>query len=164
MFKCAHGFNHYGVREPMFNDYMIDEQCPRCRAAETWDHIIKCNETIEIRKKFIEKLLIEMLKNRDEVDVNETIPFCKDILQCLENDLEEECETNQCHVGMSELFRGRVAADWKETNFECRKHRKLNKIIVRRSIKFYNNCWKGRNESMHDEQKQKEQLRKWFEK
>ena len=101
-----------------------------------------------------------MLKNRDEVDVNEIMSFCEDILRYLENDLEEEYETNQHHVGMSELFRGYVVLDWKEANFECRKHRKLNKIIVRHSIKFYNECWKDRNESMHDEQKQKERLRK----
>ena len=164
MIKCTHGFNHYGVRESMFNDEMIDDQCPRCGATETWDHIIKCNKTIELRKKYIEKLLIEMLKNRDEVDINEIMSFCEDILRYLENDVEEEYETNQYHVGMSELFRGYVVLDWKDANFDCRKYSKLNKIIVRNSVTFYNECWKDRNESMHDEQKQKERLRKWFEK
>lgn len=162
--KCAHGFNHYGVRESMFNDNMIDEQCPRCGTTETWDHAAQCTKTIEIRKTCIEKLLMELLKNRDEVDVNEIMSFCEDILQHLENDLEEEHERNQCHAGMSELFRGHIAVDRKETNFECRRHRKLNMIIEQHSVKFYNNCWKDRNECMHDEQMQKERIKKWFEK
>ena len=72
---------------------------------------------------------MELLKNRDEVDANEIMSFCEDILRYLENDLEEEHETNQCHVGMTELFRGCIAVDWKEANFDCVKYKKLNKII-----------------------------------
>ena len=44
------------------------------------------------------------------------------------------------------------------------KHRKVNKIIVRHCVKFYNECWKDRNNIMHDEEKQKVRLSEWFEK
>ena len=79
-----------------------------------------------------------MLKNREEVEVNEIITFCEDILRHLENEMEEECETNQCQVGMTELFRGHA-----------------NRILVRNCAKFCNECWKNRNESSHDEPKQR---------
>ena len=164
MIKCAYGFNHYGVREAMFNENMVDDRCPRCEAVETWDHIIKCDKTIAMRKKFMETLLIEMLKNRDEVEVDEIMSICEDILRYLENDTEEEYETNQYHVGMDELFRGYAIIDWKEANIRCKKYAKLNKILVRNCVKHYNECWKDRNEHLHDEEKQKERLVKWFEK
>lgn len=28
--KCAHGHNHYGVRNAKINNNMVDESCPRC--------------------------------------------------------------------------------------------------------------------------------------
>ena len=40
------------------------------------------------------------------------IIFVEDILTYLENDKEEECETNQCLVGMQELFGGFAVIDW----------------------------------------------------
>ena len=164
MIKYAHGYNHYGVRDSMFNDNMVEEYCLQCDAVETWDHVIKCSKTIDIRKKFMEKLLMEMLKNRDEVEVDEIMSFCEYILRYLENEMDKEYETNQYHVGMTELFRGYFIVDWKEANFECKKYGKLNKILARHCVKFYNECWKDRNEIIHDEQKQREQLCKWFEK
>ena len=27
--KCAHGFNHYGLRHSMINNNLIEENCPR---------------------------------------------------------------------------------------------------------------------------------------
>ena len=88
----------------MMNNSIVEACCPRCKSAETQDHIVRCLETIKIRKTFIEKLLIEMLKNREEVKVDLIILFCKDMLQYLEHETEEEHETNQCYNGMKELF------------------------------------------------------------
>ena len=68
---------------------------------------------IDMRKKFIEKLLLEMLTNRDDVEVNLIISFCKDILRYLEDDIEDEdkYEINQHYVSIKELFRGYVILD-----------------------------------------------------
>ena len=104
--KCAHGFNHFGLRDSMINDNMVEAYCPRCESVEKWDHVVKCSETIDMRKTFMEKLLVEILKNKDEVEVNLTMSFGEDILRNLEYDTEEDYETNQQHVGMKELFRG----------------------------------------------------------
>ena len=62
MMKCAHGYNHYGVREAMINNNMVDSMCPRCEQVETWDHVIKCKETRRLRKDFVEDLLITLVK------------------------------------------------------------------------------------------------------
>ena len=105
-----------------------------------------------------------MLKNKEEVEVSKIMSFCEDMLRHLKNEIEEEFETNQYHVRMTELFRGHIVVDWKEANFKCKKHKKLNKILVLHCAKFYNKCQKGRNEVLHDEQKQKEQMHRWFEK
>ena len=128
--KCACRQNHYRVRESMFNNDMVKECCLQYEAAETRDHVIKCNKMIDIRKKFMKKLLIELLKNRDKVEANEIIAFCEDILRHLENETDKECETNEYYVGMTELLRGHVAVEWKEANFEHKKHGKLNKILA----------------------------------
>ena len=57
-----------------------------------------------MRKEFIEKLLLKMLKNKGVIDINEIMSFCEDILDYLEGDDEEEHETNQHLVEMIELF------------------------------------------------------------
>ena len=75
-----------------------------------------------MRKEFIEKLLLKMLKNKGVIDINEIMSFCEDILVYLEGDDKEEYETNQHLVGMMELFRGCVANDWKEANFNAKKY------------------------------------------
>ena len=48
-----------------------------------------------MRKKFMESLLIELLKRKPkEVDVNIIMAYCEDILRYLEEDTEEEYKTN----------------------------------------------------------------------
>ena len=140
MMKCAHGFNHYGLRDSLINNNMIDDSCPRCQEVETWDHVIKCKETIKLRKEFIQKILLELLKNRERVDVNEIMSFCEDILVYLENDQEVEYETNQQYVGMKELFRGYVVKNWMSTDMNVKKYRYLNMILARECVYFYNQC------------------------
>jgi len=56
--KYAHGFNHFGLRDSMINNNMIEAYCSRFHSLETWDYVVKCDETIELRKKFIKTLLI----------------------------------------------------------------------------------------------------------
>ena len=35
MIKCAHRFNHYGLREAMINNNMVETAYPRCKKIET---------------------------------------------------------------------------------------------------------------------------------
>ena len=64
MIKCAHGHNHYGLREAMINNNMVEATCPRCEKVETWNHVIKCEKTIALRKQFIKELVIELARNK----------------------------------------------------------------------------------------------------
>ena len=105
-----------------------------------WDHVVKCKETINLRKEFIEDLLLKMIKNKGTVNVNEIISFCEDILVCLENDYKDKHETNQQHVGMIELFRKHVVNDWMEANLSAKKYRCLNMIAAGESAYFYDRC------------------------
>jgi len=165
MIKLAHGFNHYGLRDAMINDQMFDATCPRCEETETWDHVIKCRKTLQMRRQFIMKLVIELARNKsEEIHVEEIMSFVEDILRYLENEQEEEYEMNQQYVGMRELFRGFVVIDWEGTNFGSRKYRKVNKIIVQRCVEYYYECWKHRNEEHHNEEKQRKKLLDWYEK
>jgi hypothetical protein len=160
MIKCSHGFNHYGLRDSLINKEMTEEYCPRCDMVETWDHVIRCAKTLAMRKEFIEKLLLAMLKDRDDVSVNEIMAMCEDIVCYMEAGSEEDYETNQHYVGMKELFRGYVIINWMETDFNSKKYRKLNKILVRQCVHYYNECWKDRNKVMNDDTKQRERLKK----
>ena len=164
MIKCAHGFNHFGLRDSLINNKMAEEYCPRCDMIETWDHVVKCSRTIEKRKKFIQSMLLEMLQNREDVAVNDIMSMCEDILCYLENGREDEYETNQHYVGMKEVFRGYAISNWTATDFNSTKYRKLNKILVYKCVCYYNECWKDRNNVLHDENKQRERLKKWYEK
>ena len=144
---------------------MVEAQYPRCEQVETWDHVIKCRETISLRKEFVKDLVVTLVKNKPEdVNVEATMSFVEDALKHIENEEEEEHETNQQHVGTQELFRGRVAIDWEGANLNTRKCKTLNKIIARKCVEFHMKCWKKRNNDYHDENKQRKRILKWHEK
>ena len=57
-------------------------------------------------------MLLKLLKNKsEEVNVNLIIAYCDDVLRYLEEEIEEECKTNQHCVEMKEMFRGYVIKD-----------------------------------------------------
>ena len=64
---------------------------------------------------------------------------------------------------MKELFRGYVVIMWEGTNENSDKYRVMNKIVVNKCVNFYVQCWKKRNETYHDEGKQRERIKKWYE-
>ena len=88
----------------------------------------------------------------------------EDILQYLENEEEEEYETNQYLIGMQELFRGYIVVVQDGTNLRSKKYSVLNKIVTKKCVEFYVQCWKHRNKIFHNEEKQKECVKKWYEK
>lgn len=58
MMKCAHGHNHFGLRDSMTNNNVIEKCFPRYQSVETWGYVVKCNEMIDLRRGFIEKSLL----------------------------------------------------------------------------------------------------------
>ena len=51
--KCAYGCNYYGIRNALINDDLIEKECLRCNAIETWDHIVRCPKVRSKQREFI---------------------------------------------------------------------------------------------------------------
>ena len=75
---------------------------------------------------------------------------------------EDEYQTSQQCIGIGEIFRGFIVKDWEGADFHCEKYSELNKILVANAVRFYNECWKDRNEWYFNERKQKERVVKWY--
>ena len=149
----------------MINKKEYGNECPRCSEDETWEHVIKCRKTINIRKEFIKTLIKEMLqKFSTDIDQDEILSLIEDILKYLESDDSDEYETNQGIIGIQYIFRGYIVKAWTGSNFSQDKYHKLNKIAVRLCIEHYYNCWIDRNKSFHDEEYQKERIMQWYQK
>ena len=85
--------------------------------------------------------MVDLVRNKsDKVYIEEIILFVEDILKYLENEEDEEFEINQQYAGMQELFRGYVVIDWEGINFRNKKYKELNKIVVKRFVKYYDIC------------------------
>ena len=158
--KCASGFNYYGLRHAMINDNIVEATCLQCNQVKIQDYVVRCREIIELRKEFMHELLTEMLKVKDnKVCINTIIVFGEDILEYLEceeeeeEEEEEECETSQWMIRMKKLFQGCITKVWIGADMSSDKHRKLNKIAVRKCVKYYAKCWKYRNKVRNDTEK-----------
>ena len=102
--KCASEHNHYGVRNQIINNNSVSPECPICSEPETWDYVMLCPCIKLFRKKFIEGLLKDLLKNRlPVVEYKEIFDMMEDILVCLEKGNEDECTTNQHMIDLEDL-------------------------------------------------------------
>ena len=131
--SCTHRHSHYGLRDTLINNNVVEERYLRCNNVETWDHVVKCPHTIEIRKEFIKTLPGKLLQKKpDNADANLMMACCKDVLRHLEEDIEDEdeCETTQHCIGMKEIFRGHIVNDWARTNTHCKIYCTLNKTLA----------------------------------
>ena len=57
-----------------------------------------------------------------------------------------------------------VVRDWKGADMKYYKYRTLNKILVRKCVYFYKECWDHKNKAYHNKEKQRNRIRKWYEK
>ena len=162
MIKCAHGYNHYGQRDAMINENMVEATCPRCEMIETWEHVVQCRENSRGRKAFAKDLVEKLMKKKPkEVKEEVVMSFVEDIMKYVRNEEEGEYKTNQQYVGMKELFRGYVVRNGEGADYNERKYSQLNKIVVKTCVEYYAACWKERNIEHHDEVKQRKRVVKW---
>ena len=40
----------------------------------------------------------------------------------------------------------------------------MNKVVIKHAVRFYNECWRHRNDEFHDEAKQRNRFINWYEK
>ena len=78
----------------MINRPMIEAYYRRCDNIKNWNNVIRCAETIEIQNQFIKELLIDLLKVKEDVCVNDIMTFREYILRYLEGSEQEEYEMN----------------------------------------------------------------------
>ena len=94
---------------------------------------------------------------RDSIDL-----LLQDIDHFLKQDEEYEGVTTMSIVRMKELFRGWITKNWiNPTEPQPKKLHSVNKLIVKRSVIFYLEAWKHRNEVRHNPKKYKEFIHKW---
>ena len=143
---------------------MIGIEYPRCSEVETWNHIIKYNETRYLRVQYVKELTTEILKEKlPNIEEEEIFSLVEDMLRYFKNNKSKDYEINQVIIGMNDLFRGYVVKIQMGINFNSKKYTKLNKIAMKYYIKYYNNCQKYKNEYYYDTEKQRERIVKWYE-
>ena len=105
----------------MIDNNMADANCLRCSIVETWDHVIKCKRTKDIRRSFLKELLADSIKNKpEEAEIDIIMSFIEDTLGYLKNEEEEDCKINQHLIGMQELFRVHAVEVWDEIDLGSR--------------------------------------------
>ena len=58
--------------------------------------MIKCRETIHLRKEFVKDLVVELVKSKPgDINVDVIMSFVEDIMRYIENKEKEEYKTNQ---------------------------------------------------------------------
>jgi len=88
------------------------------------------------------------------------------IVREMENDIvkysnkEENFWTNQQVLGMREVFRGIVVRDWVAMPIECIDFTPCNKVLIKKALNFYSECWNNRCVVMHSPEVRKQHLRK----
>ena len=138
----------------MINDYIVEARCPRCEMIETWEHVLQCNENKKGRPVFVKDLMETLIKNKSkEVNEDEIMSFVEDIMKYARNEQEGDYKSNQQYVGMKELFRGYVVKVWFGVQFNSLKYHNLNKIIAKKCVEYYLQCWKDRNKDYKNEDK-----------
>ena len=63
---------------------------------------------------------------------------------------------------MRNLFHGMVVKCLIGDDFNNSDDRKCNKVMMKESVLFYSECWLDRCKASHDEEKQKERLKQWY--
>ena len=124
---------------------MINKQdgceCLRCSEPEIWDHIIRYRKTRDFRRKFITKLLVELMKKKPtNIEYEELFDMVEDILIYLEDGDKNKYVTNQHMIGIRFLFRRYIVKAWKGVNFLVSTYRNLNRIVVRHCVIYYELC------------------------
>ena len=88
------------------------------------------------------------------------------IVREMENDIgkyfneEENFWTNQQVLGMREVLRGIVVKDWVAMPVECIDFTQYNKVLIKKAVVFYCECWNNRCVVLHSPEVRKQYLRK----
>ena len=155
---AIHALSKKGSGMKCNNKKLIGGECPQCSLPETWERAIKYNKVRNMQQEFIKETASKLIKNKHTTaDVEVILEIIEGIVKYFKSADEEHDATQQC-IGCKELFRGFAVKDWKGSNFNCTKCASIEKILVKKAVLFYNQCWKNRNKEYHNAEKQKDRL------
>ena len=137
MMKCAHGHDDCGKRDAMINEDMKNQECPRQNETESWDYAVKRKNVRHARVECVKDLTISLIEKQMQ---KKLCRFSEGASRCLENEENEECEANQCLIGMKDFFRGHVVEAWKGVDFSSTKRREANKVVAAKYFEYYVKC------------------------
>lgn len=160
--KSSCGYNHCNIRENLFNKEK-ETKCPRCMNEESWDHVIRCPALEEMRNEYCENMK-EMLSKIKfyENKVREVQGLLSDVKKYFKG--EKDFVASQVLIGFDKIFRGYVVKDWCGDNETCESCHEFNKVIVKKSVEFYNTCWDHRNSCMNKKELKRKMVLEWHEK
>ena len=81
------------------------------------------------------KLLQE---SKGKADGKIALDIIEDIVAHFDNRNKNEWTASQKYAGIRELLRRCAVKDWKGLDFNYDKHNELNKLVIVKSVKFYN--------------------------
>ena len=162
MLKSSHGCNHYNIRENLFN-LEKEMKCPRCMSDESWDHVTRCPVISQMRKQCYENVKEMLVKTKFyEEKVQEAQGLLSDIKKYLNGD--REYVTSQAVIGFDKIFRGCVVKDWCGDDVNCESCQEFNRVIVKKSVEFYNKYWDHRYSCMNQKELKRKLVMDWHEK
>ena len=94
--KCAHGYNHYRIREAMINGKSAGTECSRCNEPEMWEHVVKCGKVRSLQREFIKKTAYDLFRvNEHRVHEKIILNMFEGISIFFDSEEEDEFETSQ---------------------------------------------------------------------
>ena len=154
--KCVAGFNQHGSRDKLINPNKSD-LCNLCRQIENWAHIVTCPCNKEQNKSFMESLRQEILTASDtSIDTDIMTKSLANFLQG-----KSQLTGTQLLIGYQCVFRGIIVSDWEGGNEAELKYKQLNKIIVRRCVRYYSDCSKLRCTRQDSDSVRRKYLLEW---
>ena len=103
--------------------------------------IVKYNKRKELRREFIQYLVVELEKAKlRDASADLIVPFAEDTLRCLENEEDREHEINQSLIEMKELFHDYPVVVQEGRSANSNEYRVLNVIVMKKCAEFRAKC------------------------
>ena len=116
-----------------------------------------------MRKQYCENMKEKLVRTKlYEEKVQEVKGLLSDIKKYFNGD--RDYVTSQAVLGFDKIFIGYIVKDWYRDDENCESYHEFNRIIVKKSVEFYNKCWDHRNSCMNQKELKRKMVMDWYEK
>ena len=124
-----------------------------------------CAGTDELKQEYLDELKKTILKEKITDDEKIIVDMILDDINTYLFSKDNEYNTTQHIIGMKMIFRGWVVKNWININQQTSiSMKRINKIIVKRSVLYYSKSWKQRNEILHCPEIYRRYMIEWYKK